>query len=248
MEEDMFDGSLLADSPTPSEECSNTEKSRNSVACTSVTATKIQAESSLPHPVEATSSTAVFGITNTFDPLQFDPLRLLMNRSLNAAVLNPILAQPAAMLSLQQQLSRHISSAVIQPSVKEEPSCTSRRHEAQSTETSGDVQTSFGRARIADCENNSTSTSMTPKRSKLLIDEILNLKTSVAYSSEVQETIPDGFSQQEIHRSPSTSREQSVEPNLTKDEKASISDSCVTDAVFVVPATNSNRRASSDTR
>lgn len=250
MEEDMFDGSLLADSPTPSEECSSTEKSQHSAACTSLTSTKMSAEPSLPHPIEAAPSATMFGVASTFDPLQFDPLRLLMNRSLNAAVLNPILAQPSAMLSLQQQLSKHISSTLVQPSLKPHPGYVIRHHETERTATTSGTKISFDRKRTIDCGSNSSPISTTPKRSKLLIDEILNLKTSEANSADAHETVPDSSLRQESLSSPSTSREQSVEPNLTKgDEKASISDNCIiTDTVFVIPADNSNSRRSSEGR
>lgn len=252
MEEDMFDASLLTDSPTPSEECnSSTEKSQHSAACTSVTATRTAAESSLTHPIEATSSAAMFGVANAFDPLQFDPLRLLMNRSLNAAVLNPILAQPAAMLSLQQQLSKHISSTLTQPNVKSNASCAIRQHEIRRTETSSGAQQSFDRKRAVDCASNSSSISTTPKRSKLLIDEILNLKTNETYPADAtHETVPDGPLQREGFSSPSISREQSSEPNLIKGgEKVSMSDNCVLTDTFVVPAADSsNSRKSSEAR
>ncbi|CAG9532471.1 unnamed protein product [Cercopithifilaria johnstoni] len=221
MEEDMFDGSLLADSPTPSEECTSTEKSQHLAACTSLTTTKMPAESLLPHPIEAASSTTMFGVASAFDPLQFDPLRLLMNRSLNAAVLNPILAQPGAILSLQQQLSKHISSTLTQPSLKPNPGCLVKQYETGRIETSSGTKISLDRKRTVDCGSNSSSISTTPKRSKLLIDEILNLKTNETYSADAHETVPDGSLQQENFSSPSTSREQSVEPNLTKEgEKA----------------------------
>ncbi|MCP9260772.1 BMA-CEH-32, isoform c [Dirofilaria immitis] len=250
MEEDMFDSSLLADSPTPSEECSSTEKLQNSVACTSLTATKIPAEPSSSHPIEATSSATMFGVANTFDPLQIDPLRLLINRSLNATVLNPILAQPAAMLTLQQQLSKHISSTLMQPNLKSDLGCVIKKQEMRRTETSSTAQLSFDRKRNVNCGSNSSSISTTPKRSKLLIDEILNLKSSENYSADVHETISDGSLQQKRFLSSSTSREQSVEPILTKeDEKASMSDNCVmTDTVFVVPANISNSGRSNEAR
>ncbi|EJD74276.1 Six3/6 [Loa loa] len=247
--EDMFNGSPLADSPIPSDECSSTEKLQHSTACTSLNATKIPAESSISHPIEATSSATVFA--NAFDPLQFDPLRLFMNRSLNAAMLNPILAQPSAMLSLQQQLSKHISSTLVQPNLKPDPNCTIKQHETERNETSSSTKISFDRKRIVNCGSNSSSISTTPKRSKLLIDEILNLKTNEAYSTDTHDTtVPDRSLQHENFSSPSTSREQSMEPNLTKeDEKASISDNCViTDTIFVVPADSSNIRKSNEAR
>uniref|UniRef100_A0A0R3RHG3 Prospero domain-containing protein n=1 Tax=Elaeophora elaphi TaxID=1147741 RepID=A0A0R3RHG3_9BILA len=250
MEEDIFHGSLLADSPTPSEECSSTEKSQNSAACTSLNAKKMPSEPLMPQPTEAASSTAMFGVANAFDPLQFDPLRLLMNRSLNATVLNPILAQPAAMLSLQQQLSKHISSTLVQPNLKPNPGCVIRQHETDNTETSSGTKISLDRKRTVDCGSNSSSISTTPKRSKLLIDEILNLKTNETYSADAHKSAADGCLQQESFSLPSTSREQSAEPNLTKeDEKAPISDNCVTtdtDAIFVVPADSSNSHRSSE--
>ncbi|VBB25747.1 unnamed protein product [Acanthocheilonema viteae] len=253
MEEDMFDGSLLADSPTPSEECGSTEKSsQHSAACTSLTATKVPAKPLLPHPIEAASSTTMFGVASAFDPLQFDPLRLLMNRSLNAAVLNPILAQPAAMLSLQQQLSKHISSTLVQPNLKPNPGCVVRQHEAGRTETLSCAKISLDRKRTVDCRSNSSSVSTTPKRSKLLIDEILNLKTNETCSANAVETALDSSSQQETFSSPPASREQSVERNLTKEnDKSSISDNCViidTDTVFVVPNDSSNSDRSSEAR
>uniref|UniRef100_A0A1I8EDP1 Homeobox domain-containing protein n=1 Tax=Wuchereria bancrofti TaxID=6293 RepID=A0A1I8EDP1_WUCBA len=250
MEEDMFDSSLLADSPTPSEECGSTEKSQHSAACASLTATKMPAEPSLPHPIDVASSTTMFGAASTFDPLQFDPLRMLMNRSLNAGVLNPILAQPAAMLSLQQQLSKHISSTSVQPNLKANPSCGIKQHETGRTETSSNIKISLDRKRNANCGNNSSSISTTPKRSKLLIDEILNLKSNETYSADAHDTVTDGSLQQENFSSHSTSREHSVEPNLTKEDgKASISDNGVmTDTLSVVPADSSNSRRSSETR
>lgn len=249
MEEDMFDASLLADSPTPSEECSSTEKLQHTAACTSLTVTKMPAEPLLPHPIEATSSTTMFGVAGTFDPLQFDPLRLLMNRSLNAAVLNPILAQPTAMLSLQQQLSKHISSTLVQPSLKPKPGCVIKQHETGRAEASSSTKISLDRKRTVDYGSNSSSVSTIPKRSKLLIDEILNLKNNEA---DVRETVPDGSLQQENFSSPSASREQSVEPTLAKeDEKTSMSDNCGisdTDTVFVVPADSSNSHRSNEAR
>lgn len=254
MEEDMFDGSLLVDSPTPSEECSSTEKSQHSAPCTSLTARKLSAEPLLPHPAEATaSSTTMFGATNAFNPLQFDPLRLLMNRSLNSAVLNPILAQPAAMLSLQQQLSKHISSTSVHPSLKANSSCPQVQHETGRTEAPSGTKISLDRKRTVDCGSNSLSISTTPKRCKLLIDEILNLKTNETYSANSRETVPDYSLQQESFSSPSTSREQSVEPNLTKEsEKASsISDNCVisdSDTAFVIPVDGSNSHRIGETR
>ncbi|VDK88631.1 unnamed protein product [Litomosoides sigmodontis] len=249
MEEDMFDGSLLADSPTPSEECSSsTEKSQHSAPCTS----SVTAEPLLPRSIEAASSTTTFGAANAaFDPLQFDPLRLLMHRSLSSALLHPVLTQPSAMLSLQQQLSKHISSTLVHPAFNADPASPKVQHERGRAETSNATEMSPGRKTTAHCATNSLSISTTPKRCKLLIDEILNLKTTnETYSANARETgvpvVPDDSLQQEGFSSPSTSREQSVEPNLTKEneEASSVSDSCVittdTDAVFVIPADGSN--------
>ncbi|VDK27631.1 unnamed protein product [Gongylonema pulchrum] len=199
-EEDLFDNAL-ADSPTPSEESSSNTKPRDLTArgITAAAASKSSSPSAEPSPCASVVPTAaIFG---AFDPMQFDPLRLLMNRSLNPAVVNPLLAQPATLLNLQQQLSRQMSATFAHSGFKlsdAELAINLQRQQQQQQlpHSSGTSDVDVGpqndrkrsNATLEDMpkRDDECSTMKTPKRSKLLIDEILNLKTSegTAHKSE----------------------------------------------------------------
>ncbi|VDM98860.1 unnamed protein product [Thelazia callipaeda] len=249
IEDDLFDSSLLADSPTPSEECNSNVKSRDFKP---VIVTKLSAETSSSSSLAETSSSSAgmfSGMCNTFDPLQFDPLRLLMNRSLNAAaVLNPILGQSAAMLNLQQQLSKHMSSTLSHASTKQSLGSSSSATQIQEDrdEATSTCHLQKDRKRTADRDR----TLVAPKRSKLLIDEILNLRTNNEEDSvKAEEHLIDGSCHME-NRSPSSCKEQSLQQNLaTKDEENElINDNCVKSKVLMTGSKSSCDNSNSSRR
>uniref|UniRef100_A0A0M3I3P2 Homeobox domain-containing protein n=1 Tax=Ascaris lumbricoides TaxID=6252 RepID=A0A0M3I3P2_ASCLU len=123
MEEDEILESSMTDSPTPEEE--------------------------KPHDLTAKKEPSRGTAFSSFDPVHFDPLRLLINPSLNPALnpaLNPLLNQ-AAVLNFQQQIARQLPTPPVTPS-------------------------------------------NAPKRSKLMIDEILNLKSTPSVSESPADVSP----------------------------------------------------------
>lgn len=237
----MFDNSL-ADSPTPSEESTNS-KPRDLTASGTATAAAAATKSSSsaePSPCASAGPTAaMFGAATPFDPTHFDPLRLLMNRSLNPAVLNPLMAQPAALLSLQ--ISRQMSATLMHSSLTPDPeSAISLQQQyqphqlqhSQKTETVNGGPRSDSR-RASNLEASSTAAAM-PKRSKLLIDEILNLKTSEVVSQKREMKQEDCSSESRDHSAERTILTKNEEKTVNNDSK-----NCGNDAISVSTTTSS---------
>lgn len=120
---------------------------------------------------EAVAQPAMFG---TFNPLQMDKFRFLMNPS--SAPFNPMLLQPA-FLNIQQQLTRLQAPLAVVPGL----------------ETISDIQSASTGGETTDNKRASTTEGgrpQAPKRSKLLIDEILNLKTQASEGARSAESTP----------------------------------------------------------